>query len=122
MKDRCLMFYISRMRHQFMPPRALTASAAAPYLGVSRREFRVNWLPYLSTVIAGNRKLFDKAELDALFEQRKEAPSAPLQLAGPTSESSARNLQHILSACGQLSRARRKLSAAPTRDVERSRQ
>ena len=108
------------MKSLSLPPRALTAIAAAAYLGISRREFQVNWSPGLSIVIAGNRKLFDKAELDALFEQKKERHSTALQSLKACPQSSTRKLQRILSACGQLSRRRKEVLTTSRHDFEGS--
>lgn len=87
--------------------RGLTHSVAILYLGVSLREFRSNWLPHLAVVIAGNRRLVDKHELDALFEQRKQVCQRDKQQPSRLDEPSARELSKVLKACRQFSQKKR---------------
>lgn len=93
--------------------RGLTQADAIAYLHLSKREFLGNWLPHLSVVPAGNRRLIDRHELDALFERRKTMPLERQQPSDRCDERVSRELNAVLAACRQQGRKRQ---AADRRD------
>lgn len=63
--------------------RGLNQQEAMAYLGVPRRTFLEVWRPRLNPIRAGNSLIFDKRELDALFDQmKKEQPANTGENAG----------------------------------------
>ena len=52
--------------------RGFTYSEAVEYAGVKRRTFDARWRPHLNAMHQGTCVIFDRLELDALFDQFKE--------------------------------------------------
>lgn len=52
-------------------PRGLTYAQAMAYLGVKRRTFDEVWRPHLVAIPAGSSLIFDREDLDRLFERFK---------------------------------------------------
>jgi hypothetical protein len=60
--------------------RGLTYEEAIDYVGVKRRNFDEKWKPRLRSMKQGTSTLYDKRELDSLFDEfmSNEATVAPL--------------------------------------------
>lgn len=51
--------------------RGLSYAEAMAYVGVKRRTFDQEWRPHLVAVPSGTTLIFDRHDIDALFERRK---------------------------------------------------
>jgi hypothetical protein len=62
--------------------RGLSYAEAMAYVGVKRRTFDTTWRPRLSALHQGTSLIFDRQELDRLFDELKipEADSGPVPL------------------------------------------
>jgi hypothetical protein len=63
--------------------RGLTYLEAMDYVGVKRRTFDVQWRPHLVAISQGTSLIFDREDLDRLFDQFKQntrclAPASPV--------------------------------------------
>ena len=67
--------------------RGLSYAEAINYVGVKRRTFEAKWRPRLVAMNQGTCVIFDREELDRLFEQFKLESAAE----GPTSKSAEPN-------------------------------
>lgn len=54
-----------------MEKRGYTLTEALAYVGVGRRTFEALWRPHLNPFRCGTSLIFDRIELDALFERFK---------------------------------------------------
>jgi hypothetical protein len=58
--------------------RGLTYAGAMAYLGVKRRTFDEKWRPHLVAIPQGSSLIFDREDLDRLFEAlKREAAGEP---------------------------------------------
>jgi hypothetical protein len=57
--------------------RGFTCEQAMNYVGVKRRTFDEFWRPRLIAIHQGTSLLFDKRDLDALFDELKRAAASP---------------------------------------------
>lgn len=57
--------------------RGLTCGEAAKYLSVKRRIFEDEWRPYLRSIRQGTSLIFDRAEIDRLFDLKLDQSQAP---------------------------------------------
>ena len=65
--------------------RGLTYLEAINYVGVKRRTFDMQWRPRLVAISQGTSLIFDREDLDRLFEQFKES-STPRLKATPSGD------------------------------------
>jgi hypothetical protein len=63
--------------------RGFTYAEAMAYVGVKRRTFDTQWRPRLNPMQQGACVIFDRIELDALFDQFKDQPTAVADLRQP---------------------------------------
>lgn len=85
--------------------RGLSQAAAQRYIGVSAREFSANWKPHLAAVRAGTRQLFDRIQIDALFESRLVKPVLTLAVTRQADQAQF-DLSTTLRACRKAGRQR----------------
>ncbi|CAN5860334.1 hypothetical protein BH11PSE13_BH11PSE13_12570 [soil metagenome] len=57
--------------------RGLTHAEAIEYVGIKRRTFDEEWRPHLVAMRQGSCIIFDKQDLDRLFDELKAAAAAP---------------------------------------------
>lgn len=76
-----------------MNQRGLTYAQAIAYVGVKRRTFDEKWRPHLVPMPQGSSLIFDRVDLDRLFDEFKAAAAAPLAAndAGAAAHNGPRN-------------------------------
>jgi hypothetical protein len=67
--------------------RGLNYAEAMAYVGVKRRTFDATWRPRLSTLHQGTSLIFDREELDRVFDELKGAQAGHVAVALPSSVS-----------------------------------
>jgi hypothetical protein len=70
--------------------RGFTYAEAINYLGIGRRTFDTGWKFWLPSFRQGTAVIYDRADLDALFEQRKAEAAAAAHPNAPDSEQNRR--------------------------------
>jgi hypothetical protein len=71
--------------------RGLTYAEALSYVGVRRRTFDEQWRPHLVAIPQGSCLIFDKTDLDRLFDEKKAAAADATSAANDSSVELAQN-------------------------------
>jgi hypothetical protein len=78
--------------------RGLTYLEAIDYVGVKRRTFDIRWRPHLAAMAQGTSLIFDREDLDKLFDRFKaiSADGSEGAARGSTAQNSGRNGRPIV--------------------------
>jgi len=78
--------------------RGLTYLEAIDYVGVKRRTFDTQWRPHLVAMSQGTSLIFDREDLDKLFDQFKDnsTPRPKATTSGGTAQNGRRNGRPIV--------------------------